>query len=342
MALVYPVIFGGSQADWVRPFDWIKIPAIASGSEVIYALCMINDDYNNFLAFVATGNYTVDWGDGTVENVASGVKAEHEYSYAAISATTLTTEAFKQVLVKITPQAGENLTAINFANFHSSYVIGKSSIIIELTMSIPNVAGANLGLGNATSRFTYLRHLNIISVGTLTAISFYWMMSLEKLVPFDTSAVTLMNNGQFQYFRYKHLAGFNFAAVTDWYMAFRYSRVESIDLTITAATNFYYNFVSTENYNIRSIILRNCYNITQIQYSFENCTFLKKILLYRIKRSFTVRSCSLTSDALNALFNSVEDLTGLTAQSIVITGNPGAASCDTSIATAKNWNVVTT
>lgn len=329
-------------SDWARPFDWLSLPAIAAGSEVIYALCMINDDYNNFLAFVAAGNYTVDWGDGTVENVASGVKAEHEYSYAAISATTLTTEAFKQVLVKITPQAGENLTAINFANFHSSYVTGKSSIIIELTMSIPNVAGANLGLGNATSRFTYLRHLNIISVGTLTAISFYWMMSLEKLVPFDTSAVTLMNNGQFQYFRYKHLTGFNFAAVTDWYMAFRHSRVESIDLTITAATNFYYNFVGAENYNIRSIILRNCGNITQIQYSFENVAQLKKILLYNIKQSFTVAGCSLTADALNALFNSLADLTGLGAKTVTVKNNPGSLSCDTSIATAKNWNVVTT
>ena len=42
--------------------------------------------------------------------------------------------------------------------------------------------------------------------------------------------------------------------------------------------------------------------------------------------------------ALNQLFT---DLPTVTAKTIVVTGNPGAATCTTSIATAKGWTVTT-
>jgi len=49
-----------------------------------------------------------------------------------------------------------------------------------------------------------------------------------------------------------------------------------------------------------------------------------------------VSYCSLDADALNTLFGDLETVTGKT---IKITGNPGASTCDTSIATAKGWTV---
>jgi len=49
-----------------------------------------------------------------------------------------------------------------------------------------------------------------------------------------------------------------------------------------------------------------------------------------------VSFCSLDADALNTLFGDLETVTGKT---IRITGNPGASTCDTSIATSKGWTV---
>jgi len=49
-----------------------------------------------------------------------------------------------------------------------------------------------------------------------------------------------------------------------------------------------------------------------------------------------VSYCSLDADALNTLFGDLETVTGKT---IKITGNPGASTCDTSIATNKGWTV---
>ena len=49
-----------------------------------------------------------------------------------------------------------------------------------------------------------------------------------------------------------------------------------------------------------------------------------------------VSYCSLDANALNTLFGDLETVTGKT---IKITGNPGASTCDTSIATSKGWTV---
>lgn len=49
-----------------------------------------------------------------------------------------------------------------------------------------------------------------------------------------------------------------------------------------------------------------------------------------------IQYCSLDADALNLLFS---DLPALTGKTIRITGNPGASTCDTTIATSKGWTV---
>ena len=54
--------------------------------------------------------------------------------------------------------------------------------------------------------------------------------------------------------------------------------------------------------------------------------------------NITITNCALDADALNQLF---EDLPKVTStRTITIKGNPGAETCDRSIATAKNWTVV--
>lgn len=46
----------------------------------------------------------------------------------------------------------------------------------------------------------------------------------------------------------------------------------------------------------------------------------------------------LNSDQLNNVFTNLGTAAGV--QTITITGNPGAATCNTAIATAKGWTVV--
>ena len=62
--------------------------------------------------------------------------------------------------------------------------------------------------------------------------------------------------------------------------------------------------------------------------------------LPNISKTFSVALSLMTATALNDLFGDLKDLTGFTAQTITITGATGAATCNKTIATNKNWVVV--
>jgi surface protein len=71
---------------WVRNPSWAALPSVGNTEEKFVGIHAVYPD-SNFLALSATGDYTVDWGDGTVENFSSGVQANHQYSYAAAGLT---------------------------------------------------------------------------------------------------------------------------------------------------------------------------------------------------------------------------------------------------------------
>ena len=94
---------------------------------------------------------------------------------------------------------------------------------------------------------------------------------------------------------------------------------------------------SLQGINLANTSLLNVTDNTQIT---NNTKSLLVCRLPLIAKTFTVANNLLTATELNALFGDLKDLTGLTAQTITITGNPGAATCNQAIATAKNWIVV--
>ena len=105
---------------WTRPSDWLSIPSISTGEQVVYALMAVYNDDSNYAAVSCLGNYTVDWGDGSQpQNYSSNTKAQYKFTYSSLPSNTITSEGYRQALVKITPQAGANLTAVNFNQRHS-------------------------------------------------------------------------------------------------------------------------------------------------------------------------------------------------------------------------------
>ena len=125
---------------YVRPSDWISIPSInvGGGEEVSYCLMQVFDTAHNYIAVTCEGDFTVDWGDGsTPVNYASGTQAENDIAYSGVS--NLSTRGYRQALVKITPQAGQNLTLVNYGVRHSSWGTNLiSSQILEIDQHLPN------------------------------------------------------------------------------------------------------------------------------------------------------------------------------------------------------------
>lgn len=98
----------------IRNPTWISIPEISLGDQIFIGVLGLTNDtyYDNKLALHAQGDYTVDWGDGTITNHLSDSIAEHAYDYDSLDVT-LTSDNLKQVLVKLTPQVGHNLTFLS-------------------------------------------------------------------------------------------------------------------------------------------------------------------------------------------------------------------------------------
>lgn len=71
---------------------------------------------------------------------------------------------------------------------------------------------------------------------------------------------------------------------------------------------------------------------------FANMPNLEEMIVPGLQNGFTIENSNMGADALNAMFTSLGTANG--AQTITITGNPGAATCDTTIATGKGFTIV--
>ena len=149
---------------WVKPSDWLDytVPA-ASDQKVIGTVAVFNQDSNYFAVNITTtdaSNYTVDWGDGTSANFASGVTAEKNYTWASISSGTLTSEGYRQAIVTITPTtAGRTFSNLQLNRRHSALTASTTifSPWLSLSISAPNATSITLaGSPDATKVVTGL------------------------------------------------------------------------------------------------------------------------------------------------------------------------------------------
>ena len=69
---------------WQRLADWLELPQIAAGEQKLVGLFAVYPGPGNVLALRAAGNFLVDWGDGTSEQISSPgeVIQHHTYRFA--------------------------------------------------------------------------------------------------------------------------------------------------------------------------------------------------------------------------------------------------------------------
>ena len=174
---------------WVRPADWVTLPTVLDGDQKIVMLVAVFNT-TNFLAFSATGDYTVDWGDGAAPtNYSSGTTAQKSFAWSDYSPSTLTSQGFRQAVVTITPQSGQNLTALNLNIRHTTPTVAHTTGVLEVVMSAPYCAAVSFNTSNVTYRM--LRRFEW--VGSCPITSFAYMFtncpSLSS-VELDTSSGT--------------------------------------------------------------------------------------------------------------------------------------------------------
>lgn len=181
-----------SGTTWTRPADWLALPNVQN-QQLFAGLFAIYPDAN-FVALSAAGNYTVDWGDGTVQNFTSGAVAERQYSYASISNTGESNLGYRQVVIQVYPQGGQNLTSVNINRRHSQSGLNTGYRPPWLEVAVNGSNLTTLTIGGAVP-LSLLTKATIYNHALTSCNSLFQNCSGLVSVPlFNTAAVTNMNS----------------------------------------------------------------------------------------------------------------------------------------------------
>jgi surface protein len=370
------VILGsvGGGAEWVRPTDWLAMPTVLETDEKFVGLFAVYNTPENFIALQFEGDYTVDWGDGNIENVSSGVKAEHSYDWNDVSSSTLVSEGYRQVLVTVTPQSGQQLTSMDLNVVHSFLGINISITApwLDVIISMPNAdTGHSIAAFYAPSVpnnfFFKIERINILNCGGVTDMSdmFTNCLSLKSVSLSDTSSVTNMNNTFYYCYSLTEVPLFNTSSVITMNSTFSYcSALTTVPLLDTSSvtdmgdmfsgcpalttvplfdtssvTNMFRMFDDCSS--LTTVPLLDTSSVTEMSDMFVGCPALQIGALDGTSVNISYEYCLLGRDAIVDIFN---NLGTVVSKTINVSNNYGAASLtagDIQIATDKGWTVTT-
>ena len=300
---------------YVRPSDWLAMPAVNVGDQKICILHAVFNTSTNFVSFkvgTSTGTYTVDWGDGTTTNYTSAATAERNYSYATVGAVnpTVSSEGYRMAMITITPTTGG--ANINYFDFrqpqHSSNTSTKvySSGFLEVKMSAPNITSGGYFSFNSD---TYIRHamlqqfnwigtstanafnsffygcnqlVNVMNLPTENATNFgsvFFQCSALRTVPavLNTSKSTNFDYLFYQCWALQSLPWMDTSNATSiQIMCYGCSSVRYVPpYNLNKCTNLYLAFYQMPN--VTEFPPFNCPAATNMEYMYGSCTGLKKV-----------------------------------------------------------------
>lgn len=257
-------IFPNTTELWVRNPSWLSLPSMNSGDSKFVGLVAIYPDTNNgepsnFLALNAANNYTVDWGDGVVENFNSGVSSYHIYDYT--NNNLINTNAPITFLDSgdIIQSSGHGYSDGMPVKFYS--IINTSGITEGQTYYVVNSTNNNFqitsGVGSA---------INLINDGSGNLLRY--KQAIVTVTPQSGQNLTALN------LNIKHNQSTLQTYTTPWLDI----KVSSPNLTSLTFHNFPTASV-VNHYLLEQIEILNFGNITDLSNIFNNLVFLKSIKL---------------------------------------------------------------
>ena len=355
-----PLIY--NNIDWVRPADWLPIDHLVDyDSEKVAILVGVYDDEMNKIAFTCRLGTTIDWGDGNITVISAAGNYEHTYDYTNIPDSTLCSRGYKQVILTMYPTSKSYHITRVYCALPTGMYAGSTPRLLDMKLHTPWMNSFRTGAANTQrwammEKFVWIGTHDSLTLATINM--FYYMIRLQSLYMenpkwnnFYQSSVLLDNVPQLdnytnlvqQFFHNYKIKEFihNFTTPTftslDSAFAYNFS-LEKVEINIPNVTILNTTFLS--DYNLREVILHDCGAVTTTTNAFaKTCTGIVKLLLHGLVVSIDCGTMSLSTTALNNLFDSLG--TPATTQIITVSINPGASTCDTSIATAKNWTVIT-
>jgi len=353
----------GGGDGYQRPADWLEIDSlVVDGDEKFVGLYAIYED-SNFIALKFKGNYTVDWGDGVVENFNSNNEANHQYDYADFVGTE-STKGYRQAIVTVTPNGG-TLTSVDLQEKHNQIDLQSYSIPwLDIKISGSNIT--SLTIGSANQELSLLEQFSFIgafldlnlsnlfdscyqlqsilsldtSLVTDMGSMFSSCTSLRIMPLLDTSSVTLAESMFFNCYSLQTIPLLDTSLIGNMFSMFNacYS-LQTIPLLNTSSA-FNLNSMFSNCFSLQTIPLLDASNVSSLSNMFSQCDSLQKGAMSGTKVTISYDDCKLSQSALVDVFNGLATVVG---QTITITSNWGAAGLtvgERAIATDKGWTIV--
>ena len=292
---------------WVRNPSWPACEA-NSGDNRIRGLYAVWPGGGNFIAMLVSGAYTVDFGDGTTTNYATGVQANYEYSYSA--AALVGTEApvtFTDVddTVNRTAHGYSNGMTVQFFNITTTtgivnsqfyFVINATSNTFQVSATSGGsaIALTNDGTGQllpyriATVTITPQSGQNLTSVNLyvrnntslLQAYSISWLD-----LAFAASTITSLTIGSSstsQHHLYLERVRLNqLGSIPSFSTLFANLRqLQNIEIANTITTVTTMSSMFSNCYNLKTVPLFNTAAVTNMSVMFATCYSLQTVPLF--------------------------------------------------------------
>ena len=299
--------------EWVRPSDWLPITKPDGTSQKVIGLFAVFDSDTNYVAFSASGAYTVDWGDGSApENYATNVQCQHKYTFASIDPATTTAEGYRQVVITITPQAGQNLISINFQKYHSEVggTFGTTAWL-ELYASTSNadVLGGLSNWGSTQTMIPMLKAVYILPCNTVVdnnmgSTMFRGQAENVEYVEISRPNVVIVSSGPLQYCR--TIKKFNLhpsISATSCKDLFYncYSLIEAPIINTTNCTDMSQMFAGCNN--LITVPEYQTSNVTTMASMFSGCRYLTTVPNFNTSKVTSMANMFTGCDSLTTVPN---------------------------------------
>jgi hypothetical protein len=328
---------------YTRPSDWLTMPTVASSAQTFVGLFAVRNNDSNYVALkvtTSTGNYQVNWGDGTITTHTSNVQAEYNYSYSAISDSTICSRGYKQVFVTVTPVTG-NITVLNTNVAHSvlGTTIVKQVKWLEYLINLPNLTSLLINQTGNNPRPSWVEKVTISHLGSLTSLSSVFTGFVGLKAVNITASTTGITNTAYMFNNCLNLISvnlFNTSNVTSTTSMFTYcANLEQVpNFNLSKATTAIGMFDGC--FKLKTVPALDMRLTTDFSAMFNNCTNLTEIPLIdtRSGTNFTnfAANCSKLKTVANLDMSKAISATSAFQSCLSLDNFPaitlGAASCN--------------
>lgn len=340
-------IGGDTSTGWKPNKEWVKVPSFEPNEEVFYGIHAVYNTTVNPITLMCTGNYTVDWGDGsTPQNFASNAIAEKNINWSNVAGKP-TSDGYKTVLVKVTPQAGATITLLDL--YKTSTLLGTHDYMHAWLAIYNNFGSAYFRHWGARSQVLECIYQKIEKSGdTNININFKGIPRLQKIEVSTWQQLSI--DGAFRDCPMLDEIGIDLSVVTSAQYAFAYSgnamplnanfpalinafayalnntgtKLPTISNTVT---NLQYAF---KGFCFDTIPAVNCANVTSFANWLPDARQIRRSLAYGGKASVSYANQLMSDAAINEAGDNAG--TANAGATVDFRGNPGY-----STATASKW-----